>query len=45
VITALAEFLGPVLDAAANGSEFEFAWPPGGPWQPGGTQKRKGKKS
>lgn len=33
VISALTEFLGPLFEAAASGSEFKHAWPPGGPWQ------------
>jgi predicted nucleotidyltransferase component of viral defense system len=33
VTTALARFLAPVLEAAAQGSELTAEWSPGGPWK------------
>jgi predicted nucleotidyltransferase component of viral defense system len=32
VVDGLARFLGPPLEAAAAGSEFQHRWPAGGPW-------------
>jgi predicted nucleotidyltransferase component of viral defense system len=40
VVGALAEFLGPVLLAAAGGGEFRALWRPGGPWAPARTDGR-----
>lgn len=34
VLTILAQFLGPVFDAAARAGDFRFVWQPGGPWAP-----------
>lgn len=36
VVAALAGFLWPVLEAAAEGQALWLAWAPGGPWQQGG---------
>lgn len=34
VLAILAQFLGPVFDAAARAGDFRFVWKPGGPWAP-----------
>jgi predicted nucleotidyltransferase component of viral defense system len=39
VLSALAEFLGPVFEAALGKNELSSVWPPGGPWT--STNKRK----
>ena len=33
VVSDLAAFLWPVLEAAARGGSFEASWAPGGPWR------------
>ena len=36
VLNALADFLGPVFEAASRKTELSFYWPPGGPWKSAG---------
>jgi hypothetical protein len=37
VVRFMADFLGPVIDAARARLVFRMIWPPGGPWQRGGA--------
>jgi hypothetical protein len=39
VLSALAEFLGPVFEAASRKTELLSVWPPGGPWKLAGKNK------
>ncbi len=34
VVETIAQFVGPVLDAARRGTALPYVWLPGGPWQP-----------